>query len=172
MGCPKALMTVGNRPWWRLQEQRLAAAALPRIWVVSEPVAEELSKYAVRYVIANSDSPMFDSVKCGIDACNGASGVFILPVDVPAPGAAVLLALAAAADGTPAVPVLDGVRGHPVALPRPWINHVFLPACDQGIAHRLDRLIDPGVREVSVSDSAVAANLNTPAELQQWLLNV
>jgi CTP:molybdopterin cytidylyltransferase MocA len=87
-------------------------------------------------------------------------------VDVPAPGPAVW-PLLAAVSGI-AIPTHARRRGHPAALPAPWIQTVLRPALQRRTPERLDRLIAEA-REVPVDDPAVATNLNTPEDLHAWL---
>lgn len=162
MGGPKALMTVGGQPWWRVQEQRLALAGIARLWVVSPDV-----RAAVRGLTtadADPDCPMFASVLAGVRAAQGV-GLFILPVDVPAPGPDVWRSLAAAAGGGVAVPTFNGKRGHPIALSRLWIDRVLSHPGNNG---RLDRLSAPDTLDVAVADPGVLVNLNTPDEVRAW----
>ncbi len=168
MGGPKALMTVKGAPWWRMQEQRLTG--IDRTWVVSHDVAAAMQDRAPPRVVGDGDAPMFDSVRAGLDHVLGAAvaGVFILPVDVPVPTGGTLRLLAAAAGSGVAVPCFQGIRGHPVALSRAWIDRIFVPATNAGRGQRLDRLIAADTIEVVVHDPDVAANLNTPEDLRGW----
>lgn len=162
MGGPKALMRVVGREWWRLQEERLEHAGVHRVWVVSPAVRAQVR--GLTTAEADPDAPMFASVLAGMRAAPGA-GLFILPVDVPAPGPDVWRLLAAAADAGVAVPTSHGERGHPIALSRPWIDRVLSRA---GHEDRLDHLIGPDVVEVPVADPGVLANLNTPGDVRAW----
>jgi CTP:molybdopterin cytidylyltransferase MocA len=169
MGGPKAIMDAGGRPWWRIQENRLAAAGIARHWIVSDEVARALRAEAgapALLIPADPDAPMFASLRAGIEALPRGASAFILPVDVPAPRAEVWRALAAAAG--PAVPVHRRERGHPAALPAGWIDRVLRPAFARGSPDRLDQLLT-GAVEIPVDDSAVVTNLNTPDDLSKWL---
>lgn len=169
MGGPKALIAAGGRPWWRVQEERLAATGLPRIWVVSAPVALAMAGSGAPIVGGDPKAPMFESVRAGVSAAGEGSGVFVLPVDVPAPGPGVFEALAAAAKSGVAIPEHNGVRGHPVGLSAAWIARCFHPALGGTGELRLDRLIGSAGTVVAVDDPAVVANINTPLELERWL---
>lgn len=171
MGGPKALMGVGGRAWWEVQEERLGAAGVRRLWVVSPEVRAGMRGCGSRMVDGDADAPMFASVRMGIEAVLGESGtrgVMVLPVDVPAPGRAVVEALVKGAERGPAAPVWRGKRGHPVALPREWIEGVFVPACGRGGVLRLDELVGAELEEVGVEDQSVVVNLNTPEDVTQW----
>lgn len=163
MGGPKALMQVGGRPWWQLQEERLADT--PRTWIVSPDVAPHLPTCTL--ITADPDAPMFSSIRAGLAAATTEPGLFILPVDVPAPAPSTLAALSRSARDGVAIPTYHSKRGHPVALSRAWITRVFQPAAHQD--QRLDRLIAPDAIEVAVDDPDIAINLNTPQDVEQWL---
>lgn len=167
MGGPKALMSVRGRAWWRVQEERLERAGVERVWVVSREVEAVMAGEEGapgRRVIGDSAAPMFASVLAGVGEARGA-GVFVLPVDVPAPGGAVFGALAAGAGDGVAVPVFQGKRGHPAALSARWVGARLASALPD---QRLDALIAEDVVEVEVQDSVVLVNLNTPAEVRAW----
>jgi CTP:molybdopterin cytidylyltransferase MocA len=171
MGGPKALMMVRGRVWWEIQEERLAGAGLARVWVVSREVREGMKGCGSRMVHGDADAPMFASVRAGVEAVRGESefaGVMVLPVDVPAPGRAVVDALLRNAGRGPAVPVCCGKRGHPVALPRQWIERVLVPACGRGPEPRLDEMIAAELVEVGVEDQDVVVNLNTSEDVARW----
>lgn len=173
MGGPKAIMTVGGLPWWRVQETRLAAAGVPRLWVVSADVERVMRAgptEAPPLVQANPDAPMFESVRSGISALKVVSdGVFILPVDVPAPARTTWRLVAAHAHEGVAVPTYLGVRGHPAALSPAWCRRVLDRALASDAVYRLDHLIAGDTREVPVDDPAVTVNLNTPDDVESWL---
>ncbi len=171
MGGPKVLMSVDGLPWWRVQLARLDAAGLEQIWMVSPEVRSMLeteSDAPHQLVEADSSEPMFETVMRGLRSfdCKPCPGVFVLPIDVPAAGPAVWRALAAT--GRVAVPVHNRRRGHPLHLPQPWI-HEHLLASPPPPRSRLDTLIKAFRLEVSVDDPAVGFNLNTEADVQQWL---
>lgn len=174
MGGPKALMQVGGRPWWQVQRERLAAVGLPQTWVVSEAVRTAISGQAgapERMVVADSDAPMFQSVMAGVESLRGPDrprGVFVLPVDVPAPGPEVWEMLSRSV--VPALPMCRGVHGHPLYSPWRWVESELLGLSPRDRAGlRLDRLIAPSVRHIECGDVSVTINLNTPADVSTWL---
>ncbi|MGQ0628432.1 MAG: nucleotidyltransferase family protein [Phycisphaerales bacterium] len=162
MGGPKALMNLSGRAWWAVQNDRLAGRRA--VWVASAEVRPAL--VGVVSVVAASTDPMFESVRVGVrHALEDAEcrGVFILPVDVPVPGAVVFAALEAAAADGPALPAHRGVRGHPAFLPRDWATDHILNAPLEP-PPRLDALMKPSETIVDVDDPSVCVNLNTPAD--------
>lgn len=169
MGGPKALMTVDGELWWRRQERAFALAGVRSLWVVST-VVEEALRHApdapAARTVADGDAPMFESVLAGVRALahDPPAGVFVLPVDVPAPAPATLARLAKAA--AVAVPRCDGATGHPVRLAWGWVRE-HLPAGEPAV-RRLDLLIEPDAAPVDVEDDAVLRNLNTPEDLDAW----
>jgi CTP:molybdopterin cytidylyltransferase MocA len=168
MGGPKALMPVAGRAWWKVQEERLAHAGVARTWVVSDPVRRAISTHAhppAHMASADPDAPMFASVLAGAAAAGPGAGLFILPVDVPAPARYVFLALRAAAQHRASVPTLHGHRGHPIALSPSWAARALAHANPD---QRLDHLTARDTVEVEVSDPAVLVNLNTPEDAAAW----
>lgn len=182
MGGPKALMRVDGRAWHEVQRASLARVGIPATWVVSPDVLDamqpacDLDKGAERLVLGDPAAPMFASVMRGLESISAESlasvgedgGVFILPIDVPAPGVDVWQALADA--GRVAIPTFAGKRGHPVFLPCGWVRSLLarLSVGDERHA-RLDQLLAGDAVEVPVNDPDVAVNLNTPEDVREWL---
>lgn len=163
MGVPKALMSVGGTPWWTRQQSRLERVGLPVTWVVSDRVARE--SQLARTVVVDDTAPMFESIRAGVaslGSLESLAGVFILPVDVPAPEPGVWRELGRCEH--PAVPVWHGRRGHPVYLPGTWLR-----GRDWARAGRLDDLIRADSFAVRVGDPDVTVNLNTPQDVDRWL---
>jgi molybdenum cofactor cytidylyltransferase len=175
MGGPKALMQVGARPWWKSQFERLRAVGVLQTWVISQEVEQamlESGPIPFVSVRGQSSETMFDSVMRGIDSLirRPPSGLFILPVDVPAAGKAVWDALCESDHVSR--PQYHRLHGHPVYLPWPWIEDVLRPGSTEAEDRpdlRLDTLITPVVRNVPVKDPAVVFNLNTPEDVRRWV---
>jgi nicotine blue oxidoreductase len=175
MGGPKALMTVNGRPWWITQCERLASADVAPVWIVSPSVRAAMMGELVqqahcppRFVEGLPELPMLDSIRRGILSVASwkPRGVFILPVDVPAPAPEVWNVLIAHAQpGQVAVPEFRGKRGHPIYLTWPFATTV---AQSHDLTQRLDHLIAGHTEVVSVQDQTVAINLNTPSDLHAW----
>ena len=169
MGGPKALMMVGVRPWWQVQRERLTAARVPTMWVVSAQVRQVLASSIPGIVMATSDSdaPMFASIRAGAQALSvhdPLPGMFVLPVDVPAPGPAVWSMLQSA--GAATVPTHHGNHGHPIYVAWDLVVRHILGNDDPSA--RLDQLIAPNVRYIPVDDPSVMTNLNTPQAVEAW----
>jgi len=170
MGGPKALMRVNGMPWWCWQHDRLSMLKAPATWVVSQPVHDELERAGapLKMVInPKADAPMLSSVLVGIRAlaADPPGGVFILPVDVPAPDAQVWDCLDARQ--MPAIPWCQGKSGHPVYLPWRWVQAMLLPLESHGDA-RLDSLLESDSIVVETDDADVLVNLNSPSDVQAW----
>ncbi len=177
MGTPKALMRVGGEPWWAVQQRRIDDAGPAQTWVVSAPVRTAMVEQGARLdcVTADGGLPMFESLVAGLVRLGDdpPRGVFVLPVDVPAPGRGVFGVL----PGPGAVaPVYRGKPGHPVYLSWGWVRRRILTPGQGGAApplsgdqRRLDRLLAGEVVRVEVDDPATVANLNTPEDLERWL---
>jgi len=171
MGGPKALMDVRGRPWWRRQHEAITAMDLEATWVVSPEVDGAMADHAdapQRRARSSPDAPMFQSILAGVESLADSPpvGVFILPVDVPAPGAGVWRALEAT--GRVAVPRCAGRGGNPVFLPWSWVRASILGRA-AGDGPRLDHLIAPDAMYVDVDDPSVVANLNRPEDVAAWL---
>lgn len=181
LGGPKALLTINHQPWWRIQSHRLAATKVPVTWIVSDLVRAALAEHQdapTHLVRADSAAPMFASILAGLRvlAESPPQGVFILPVDAPAPEPSVWHALAAAAtDASPVtIPTFQSKTGHPAFLRWSWVERTLFRAVDSTApqdlaALRLDTLIAPVAQAIPVSDPSVAVNLNTPDDLSAYL---
>lgn len=174
MGGPKALMPVGGRPWHHWQSERLARLDFPATWVVSPAVARAMLAEppptgAPPLVTADPDAPMFASVHAGLQslASTPPRGVFILPVDVPAPLSLDWHALAAL--DPVAAPRHLARRGHPLWLAWPWAAARGLTAATCPADARLDELIRADVQTLDTTDPDTVVNLNTPADVAAWL---
>ena len=183
MGGPKALMLVDGEPWWRWQERRLCGYGLVPHWVVSADVAAAIDGHesTPRWLVTSDpDAPMFVSVLLGLaSAPDVERGVFILPVDTPAPRVEHWRVLAESA--SPAHPEFEGKGGHPLFLPGEWIRASLgerlarvrargIDAADH--ADRLDKLVEGARLAVPIDDPAVVCNLNTPADVEAWRRSV
>ena len=176
MGGPKALLMIDGRSWWQHQQARLAPLALPVTWVVSSLVQQAMVASSVslpEIVTADPALPMFGSVLVGLNSLKERSpeGIYILPVDCPAPSAQVWHALGASRQAS--FPTHNDKRGHPIYLPWSFVTGTLFPAASGGDPAspdlRLDHLVAPVARAVPVNDSAVATNLNTPEDVRAWL---
>lgn len=185
MGCPKAAMEVAGRPWCQHQIERLERVGVPALWVISSEAMglciarRGRGRAPQRIMTGDPGAPMFASLLAGISIVwqgqgrHASGGVFVLPVDVPAPSPKVWRSLAESA--CVSAPQYQGKRGHPVFLPWPWVECLVLdgPGRWQRMGlpgePRLNALIENEVRLVDVDDSDVIVNLNTPEDVASWL---
>lgn len=176
MGGPKALMLVGGRPWWQWQEERLAAAGVAGLWVVSREVDAALPAKIVRVTVAVEGGPMFASLFAGCKAMDWAGCIAILPVDVPVASASTWNRLRSEHTASARLkdlshgfiatgPCYLGKHGHPVLLTQAAL--LKIRAADSATA-RLDTLLHNRTRWIDADDSDVCCNLNTPAEVTKW----
>ncbi len=175
MGGSKALMPSPRGPWWREQASRLATVGVEAVWVVSSAVSVAMEgepDAPARMVSADADATMFASLLAGLRSLSPEhmGGVFVLPVDVPCPGADAWAALARTA--RVAVPVFAGRRGHPVFLPRAFAAGIVrrCEGCEPSAIRRLrlDEMIAAEVVEVAVADGAAVRNLNSPQDAREY----
>ncbi len=162
MGMPKALMRVGGRPWWQIQEERLEATGRPGVWVLSDRVLASMGpvRPSGTIVRARDAAPMFESVVRGLEAIGRARGVFVQPIDVPLASGGVLDRLAAS--GEVAMPAHGGRHGHPLYLR--W-SFVEVRVLGSG-GDRLDAITRDVRTMVEVDDPLVVLNLNRPEDLR------
>jgi len=185
MGRAKHLLGFRGEPWILWQLRRFAAAGGWRVLVVLPGALDEASDLEwlgeagllglrLKHVVQGApDSPMSVSLRLAAQwaVVEGAGGAFWLPVDVPAPGAALWRDLAVAADtrGCEAAVPQDG--GHPVWLGR-YLLQRLADAPDKGL--RLDELLreqdwNGVLARGAVADPCCRINLNTPEDWAEWL---
>lgn len=170
MGTPKALMTVDGQPWWRMQADRLRAIGVPALWIINEQVATAMqSNTPSQHTIVDPSKPMLASVLAGVRmlAADPPQGVFILPIDTPAPQPQVWTDLAAT--NAVASPSVGDLSGHPLYAPWAWIADRLLTASINPDTDRLDTLIADDRVTVPTDDTDAITNLNRPEDLANWL---
>ena len=172
MGTPKALMLVDDEPWWIKQSNRLESVGVGSCWVVSVEVEAAMAsdeRAPTRRVTASCDDPMFASVVAGVMALvmNPPRGVFILPIDTPAPSPCVW-ADCAATDAV-AAPAFNDQNGHPLYLPWVWVKQHLLDTSVDPTTSRLDLMISGSLKHIASDDPDTVTNLNNPDDLNNWL---
>lgn len=173
MGVPKGLVQVDGRPWIEHQLCAAERVASSRAVVVlgfeHARYVREVRNLATRAVVTVNPAPErgpFTSLQCGLAHVAADVPVFVLPVDVPAPGertwASLYAALGSGVDAT--LPVHEGHGGHPVLL-SPAFVRVLLGL---GGRTRLDfELQKRVVVRVPVEDPRVLCNLNRPEDWRE-----
>lgn len=170
MGTPKALMTVEGQPWWRMQADRLRAIGVPALWIINEQVAAAMQgDTPTRHALMDSSKPMLASALAGVQllAADPPQGVFILPIDTPAPRPQVWADLAAT--NAVASPTVGGSSGHPLYAPWAWIADRLRTGSINPDTDRLDTLIAGDRVTVPTDDPDAITNLNRPEDLANWL---
>jgi molybdenum cofactor cytidylyltransferase len=187
MGEPKGLVVIEGRRWIDRQLDAVAAAGVvDRVVVV---LGHDRSRYDLeapglraRAAVVENPNPdlgPFSSLQCGLAALDapahgggGLDAVFVLPVDVPAPGPEVWRALAGAVTETEApgsaqaaVPVHDGRGGHPVFLARAFARRLLAAPPESRLDLELAHAFAAGhAARVPVADPRVRLNLNAPGD--------
>jgi CTP:molybdopterin cytidylyltransferase MocA len=178
MGYPKALLPYRGRSFLAGILDACAAAGIELRVVVlgyyAAKIREELDlSCAIVAMSEELDAGPIGSVRAGIRslAAHPVEGVLIWPVDRPHVPVAVVTGLLDAFRETHrpiVVPVFGGRRGHPVLFGRAVFEELLGAPADQG-ARAVVRRTPSRVAEVSVTDSAVIEDLNTPDDFKDLL---
>jgi molybdenum cofactor cytidylyltransferase len=180
MGRPKALLSIDGEPLLARTHRLLRSYGIARVLTVlgdEAPAIRARLALDPRDVVVNPavERGPFSSLLLALERLvredDSVPGVFVLPVDVPAPPRAVWDALATQAespDTLAAVPTYAGRGGHPLLL-TPEGAHAVRGSLE---AHRLDALLhawgSERVRRVPVGDPGVCVNLNAPADVRRY----
>jgi molybdenum cofactor cytidylyltransferase len=173
MGREKILLPFGGSSVLERVLASLAAAAVAERIVVSRADLPEAARIAERTgarVVVNPhpEEEMLVSVRLGIaDLSAGVEAFYVWPADHPAVAIETLLELAQA--GGPArvaLPLYRGRRGHPALVGAALIPHIEAILPNKGLRH-LWRTRPEVLIEVSVDDSGVLADLNTPEDYER-----
>jgi len=128
---------------------------------------------AFMVVNANPERGQFSSLQIGLqDVMNrGRDAAIVTLVDRPAPSVAIIEQIKneflAGDDQTWAVvPEYAGKHGHPIAIGREMIG-AFLHAPDSSSAREVEHAVQKHVRYLAVNDALVAANVDTPEDLEK-----
>lgn len=173
MGTPKTLVTGrGFRGYW-LEEQlrRLDLLGLrTRTVVLGFHAERELAALegieAVLLVNPRPELGPFSSLVTGLRSVSIKNGVFVLPIDVPAPPGKVWSNLSTALAQV-AVPTHLGRAGHPVLLGHEFIKticNIPLNSLSARLDHQISQLPETAVARIHCEDSEVLMNLNSPAD--------
>ena len=172
MGSPKALLPLSGTTV--IQHLVSVYSEHWPVWIAANPqVQDELELLAlpVRFIRVENPLPgLFSSVKIVAQRLRGAvPAVFVTPVDCVLPDAHVpqLLAGVAARTAAPVlVPEYNGRPGHPVMLQA----EVLEKLAEADPEARFDALLDQfSPVRVTVTESAVLMNLNTPEDYAGFL---
>lgn len=174
MGAPKTTMVVRGRPWLDQQLEALARLGAADVVVVVRAGVE--TPHGIERV--ENPSPergSFSSLQLGLAHALRSSprGCFVVPLDVPVPGAPVWQALAndLGTGVLAVVPEYGDRRGHPVLLAAPLAALLVAMPVDAPES-RLDvqlRALPARTRLVTVvDDPRVLLNLNTTDDVRRF----
>jgi molybdenum cofactor cytidylyltransferase len=116
----------------------------------------------------HADQGMATSIVTGIAATSAATGWVIALGDMPSIRVDTIAAVVAAlqAGSRIAVPVMDGVRGHPVGFSARYAARLQALKGDSG-ARELLKADAAFVDEIVVADAGIFADIDTPADLKR-----
>ncbi len=139
------------------------AAPVERVIVVTRPNRAVPADPRIATVQA-AGANLSDSLRAGIAAAIEADGVFVFLGDMPLvpPGLAVRLA-GEIGSAVAAVPVREGVPGHPVLLARAGFGLVETLVGDAGLGQVLRGRAD--VVRVATDDAGATFDVDTPADI-------
>lgn len=164
-GSQKLLADVDGRPLLARTIDSLVAGGAGDVIVVTADNSPEVADPRVRRV-ANPDPSrgMFSSIQTGVIAAPVCDVLLVLPADMPFVQSATVetVARACAATATTTVPVFEGKRGHPVAMP-PSVRHAVASA---DLSLTLKQVLERfEIAEVAVSDPGVLRDVDRPQDL-------
>lgn len=121
-------------------------------------------------ITADSEAPMFESVRAGLRAALRAdtdpAGVWLHPGDHPVITPAVRESLLTAADRHPnlaTMPTFAGKGGHPVWIPRHWCRRLVDERGEGGLRAVWERY-PTEIQRVPVDDASCVLDLDTPED--------
>jgi molybdenum cofactor cytidylyltransferase len=170
-GTMKLLADVGGAPLLERTLSSLLDAGVARVVVVTRDGEsfEDVRLLADSRVttVVNPDPArgMFSSIQAGMTVAGG-DVVLVLPADMPfvAPGTVAAVVAHAAAAGSVVIPVHEGRRGHPIAIPR-RLSDALLAL--EPTTTLKDALAASGQRmvQIEVADAGVLRDVDVPGDL-------
>jgi molybdenum cofactor cytidylyltransferase len=172
-GGMKLLADVGGQPLVnRTLSTLLEAGVDPTVVVVSNAERLEtvplMTHANIRTVINRDPSRgMFSSIQCGL-ALARADTIVVLPADMPFVHVSTvsLLALKSFETGRVVVPVRDGRRGHPIAIPGTLREGLLMMPPDRSLKDALAALGEEALL-VEVDDEGVVKDVDVPEDLRE-----
>lgn len=170
-GSRKLIADVGGVPLLERTLASLLEAGIERVVVVVRDgdafdAVPSLADARVTTIV-NPDPArgMFSSIQAGL-AVAGGDVVLVLPADMPFVPASAIVAVAARAaeTGSVVVPVHDGRKGHPIAIPRALCDRLLALA---PTATLKDALAGFGVApsRLAVDEAGILLDVDVPADL-------
>jgi molybdenum cofactor cytidylyltransferase len=173
-GSPKLLADVRGVPLIARTVGALLDAGLPRVIVVSAPIGGLTSVPLLAdprvEVVVNPDPSrgMFSSIQAGIAVAvdAGSDPILVLPADMPFVSSATIHAILEEAQRTRAivVPLHQGQRGHPIAVPAAAARVIHAAAAESTLK---DELARTGIArtELVVDDAGVLRDVDVAGDL-------
>lgn len=177
MGSTKALLLIDGEPFAARLARVFIAAGLEEVVVTLPTDARERDRVCAILPPgvdgkenAHDALGFFGSVQTLLDDDDSDGLLVVTPVDAPFATSDLVRALVdAVGDGfDAAVPVVDGARGHPLAVRISTLRAHAAVGRTHGLVGVLAQP-DVRVREVSSSDARVCASVNTPDEYARLL---
>jgi molybdenum cofactor cytidylyltransferase len=174
-GAMKLLADVAGVPLIERTLASLLDAGIARLVVVSRTV-EAFDGVGLladpRVILAVNPDPtrgMFSSIQTGL-AVAGGDVVLVLPADMPFVAATTVGAVVARAVETRSlvVPVYQGRRGHPIAIPRPLCDTLLTLQPTTTLKDGLAAL-SPSAILLDVTDAGVLRDVDVPGDLAEAL---
>jgi CTP:molybdopterin cytidylyltransferase MocA len=171
MGEPKGLWAIGGKPWLEHQLDAIEALGAEAVLVLGFDrqrylqALPSLEDHAAVVVNGAPEHGPFSSLQCGLRVSG--SPAFVLPVDVPVPVTDVWQALYKAQTQSgvdAAIPVHEGMGGHPVLLSPALVTHVLGLPVDSRLDHVLREWDSARIARIPVLDRRVRLNLNAPED--------
>lgn len=170
-GSRKLIADLGGLPLLERTLASLLQARIGRVVVVVrdgdafEGVPSLADTRVTTAVNPDPDRGMFSSIQAGL-AIAGGDVVLVLPADMPFVPASAIVAVAARAaeTGSVVVPVHDGRKGHPIAIPRGLCDRLLtLPPTTT----LKDALAGFGVSTIrlEIGESGILRDVDVPADL-------
>ena len=171
-GSRKLIANVGGVPLLERTLASLLEAGVDRVVVVVrdgdafDAVPSLADTRVSATVNPDPDRGMFSSIQVGLGIAGG-DVVLVLPADMPfVPASAVVAVAARAAEtGTVVVPVHDGRKGHPIAIPRPLCDRLLTLAPTTTLKDGLAGLGAATIR-LDLDESGILRDVDVPADLR------
>lgn len=176
MGRPKALLTVSADTFVAHLIRTAREAGLQPVFVIGrrgdQALADEVERAeAIHLINEDPDRGQLSSIQTGLAAAEaaGASGIMVMPVDVPLLSPSVLRDVIAAAneEGVQIARATSGGRhGHPVLFTRDVFDE--LRHADPEVGARAVVRADPRrVKDVEVDQAGVTLDIDTPEDYRR-----
>lgn len=170
----KPMLKMGQTTMIQREIDTIRQAGISPIVVVTGYQAEELERHIAHrgaVCVRNKryeTSQMYGSICMGLRHIQKkADRVLLFPADVPMIAPSTIRRMAEA-DGSLAVPVYQGQKGHPVMLSREVFGHILTYRGGKGLRGAMEAWED-GVQEIEVEDPGILLDANTKTDYESVL---